>query len=355
MGHAIRSHSVLQHLSKSHELLITTNQVKPYNFLRNKYGDRVHLIEGDILAYEDNEVKISKTLKDFFRALPKRSRHNLKVLLKLIGKFKPDIVISDFEPSADYFSRFLRIPSLSIDNVHVLSECKVKLPKGSGSKIASARTLIRFLHPKTDYFVIPAFADVKIKNPKTTFLVKPILREEVFPVVPTEKDFVLVYQTTDTNKKMLPFLKKTKNKYKIYGMGKHPKDENLEFFDFNDAVFLKHLSQAKYVLVNGGFTVISEALYFKKPVLAVPIKRQYEQEFNGFSLRDRGFGDISFDLASFDFELFDKKLPVFKKNLESYGSWSNADAFDLVDKLIKKMTKNKPNYKFIDVLIKNEV
>jgi len=355
MGHAARSHSIMQHLSKEHELFITTTQIKPYNFLKSKYGDCVHLIEGDILAYEDNEVKFAKLLKDFFKTLPKKSKNNFFTLIKLVHKYNPDIIISDFEPAADYFSKLFKIPSVSIDNVHILSECKVKFASGSKHKIASARTVIKALHPKTDYFIIPSFADVIIKKPKTTFLVKPILREEVFSIKSTQKDFVLVYQTTDTNKKMLSVLKNTKNNYKIYGMGIQPKDKNLEFFEFNDRVFLKHLSEAKYVVVNGGFTVISEAIYLKKPILAVPIKKQYEQEFNGFSLRDRGFGDYSFDLINFDFDEFEKKLPFYRDNLQKYGLWTNDRVFVLLDKLINKMIKNKPNYKVIDLLIKNEV
>ncbi len=354
MGHAIRSHSVLQHLVKNHDLFITTTQEKPFNFLKSKYGGRVHLIEGDVLAYENNEVKIFKTLKDFFKSLPKKSRKNVFDVLKLINKHRPDIIISDFEPTADYFSKLLNIPSLSIDNIHVLSECKVKIPRSAKSKILSARTVIKFLHPKTDYFIIPAFANAIVKKPKSTFLVRPILRKEVFSVNPSDKDFVLVYQTTATNVKMLPILKNTKNKYKIYGMGKLKNEGNLEFLEFDDALFLKHLSEAKYVVVNGGFTVISEALYFKKPVLAVPIKNQYEQEFNGFSLRDKGFGDFTLDLASFDFNKFEKNLSFYKQNLEQYGLWTNDRTFELVDKLIKKMIKNKPNYLLLGFLSKNE-
>jgi len=60
-------------------------------------------------------------------------------------------------------------------------------------------------------------------------------------------------------------------------------------------------------------------------------------------------------LSTFDFDEFEKKLPFFKNNLQKYGLWNNERVFVLLDKLINKMIKNKPNYKFIDLLIKNEI
>jgi uncharacterized protein (TIGR00661 family) len=44
------------------------------------------------------------------------------------------------------------------------------------------------------------------------------------------------------------------------------------------------------VIANGGFTTLSEAVYLGKPVLAIPLRRQAEQELNAAWLERLGLG-----------------------------------------------------------------
>lgn len=351
MGHALRSHVVLEELVKDHELLITATK-KAYHFLKERYGDIVHEIEGQELVYKKNEVLASESVKSFFMDFPKKSIKNMKIIPKLIYDFQPEVVISDFEPAAHYFANILKIPCINIDNVRILAECQVKTPLGKDFEFRRANFLIRFLHLKSDYNIIPAFADAKPKK-KNTVLVDPIVRKEVRKLKPGKGNHVLVYQTTPTNKPLLKILKKSKNHFKIYGMNGKGKQDNLEFMPFSTTQILEDMRKAKYVIVNGGFSLISEALYLKKPILAIPIRNQMEQEFNGYSLRQKGFGDYTLNLTETDLNNFENNMDKYQKKLDMLKPWSDDRLFIILEKQIRKLSRDSdPKYELLKPLIK---
>jgi len=352
LGHALRSAVVISHLLQKHELMITVNAKRPYNFLRSKFGDRVHLMKGETFLYKDNKVLVGKSIKKYLKERPKYLKENIKNLFPIIIEFKPQIIMNDFESEAHYFSMITKIPCISLDNIHILTECYVQVPTNTKFGLKGVTTLIKILHPRSDEYIIPAFANATPKRKNKTHLTNPILREEILKLKPEEKDFVLVYQTTKTNKDLTKILSKRKQKYKIYGMGKKKKTNNLEFKDFNEKKFMNDLRKAKYVIVNGGFTVITEALYLKKPVLAVPIENQFEQEFNGFTLRNRGYGDYTQDVSSYDFDGFEMRLKFFKHNLKKLKKWDNSHALKIVDRLINKHSKRILKFEKINEILK---
>lgn len=52
--------------------------------------------------------------------------------------------------------------------------------------------------------------------------------------------------------------------------------------------FLKSISSAKGVFCNAGFGTASEALFLKKKLLVVPMKKQLEQFYNAAMLKSMG-------------------------------------------------------------------
>ena len=350
MGHAIRSDTVISGLIKKHSLMITATK-KAYSFLKAKYGDIVHEIEGQEFVYENNTVNIMDSVKNYFHDLPFKFSSNIKQIPELLDKFRPDLVISDFEPAAHYFANILKIPCISIDNVHVLSECEIKMPTGSRLELLRAHVLVRFLHLKSDYYILTAFADARPKKPEKVTIISPIVRETIRKLKPEDKKHVLIYQTTPTNSKMISLLQKNDNQFIIYGMGNKRRKKNIDFKAFSEKNFLEDLRTCKYVILNGGFTLISEALYLKKPILAIPIENQLEQEFNGFSLQDKGYGDYTLSLNSQILDKFEHLIPFFRKNLAKQKKWDPNEVFKVLDKKIPElMKKKKPKYDLLKLM-----
>ncbi|MCF7871686.1 hypothetical protein K9L97_01505 [Candidatus Woesearchaeota archaeon] len=346
LGHAIRSHTIIQELKKKHTILITASD-KAYEYLKNKHQN-VHKIESLKWIYENNTVKITKSVKNFFKRIPYVTKTNIKILKKIIPEFKPEIIITDFEPTASQVAHILKIPIITIDNIHFLSECEIKLPEIKKAELKRTIIAIRLLFPKSDKYIIPTYYKTKSYN-KNVKLVNPIIRDEIKQTKPKKHQHVLVYQTTPTNKDMLKELKKSKNAFKIYGMKKKGKQKNLQFIDFNEKQFINDLKKSKYVIVNGGFTVISEALYLGKPILAIPIKKQIEQEINGYALKKTGYGNCTKKLTFEDLENFEKNLDKYYKKIEKIKNWNNDKIFQEIEKTIEKLKKhpkqNTNNYK----------
>lgn len=353
MGHAIRSDTLIRELLKKHDLIITASSKKAYKFMKQRHGSIVHEIEGQIFRYENNEVKVSKSIIDFFIGLFPKSKTNIKKISKLLYKFKPDIVISDFEPASHYYANILNIPCISIDNVHSLTECKINFDNKYKDDLKGAKILIKILHLKSDFYIIPAFAKLKPRNPKKTFITDPIIREEVRKIKPKKGNHVLVYQTTSTNKKILETLSKNKNKFKVYGLKSKKKYKNITFKKFSEKEFLEDLRSCKYVIINGGFTVISEALHLKKPILSIPIKNQLEQEFNGYTLKKEGCGNYTNNFSIYDLENFEKNIDKYKSRISKIKRWDHKASIKILDKIIPGMLSNKPRYELLKIFLRN--
>jgi len=330
MGHATRSDSVLAWLTKKHEVLITAAE-RSYPYLRERYGSRVHKIYGNTLVYKDNNVQYLRSFARFIRTMPYMVVANYRILRPLIGRFKPDVIISDFESASEYFSLLFGIPCINIDNNHALTELKTRF------KHSFYQTcIIRFLHPWASHYIITAFAEFHARRPGRTKVVPPIIRESVLSLKPVDKDFVLIYQTSETNIRMLPVLKKTGIRYRIYGMGRKRKTGNLEFMPFSEKTFLEDLRTCRYVIINGGFTVISEALYLKKPILCIPVEKQFEQIYNAYCIKQKGYGSFAERLSLRDIRSFESNLERYRKNISRIGRWDDSLLFEHLERLIKK-------------------
>ena len=352
MGHAVRSHSVIEYLKKDHDLLITAYG-KAFSFLKEKYGSVVHEIQGNFIFYEDNAVLRAKTFGEFVKNFPFRAKANIFVVSRLLKDFKPDLLISDFEPASHYFSFFLKIPSISLDNLQVLSECKMPLPRHLEKSIVLIKPYLRFLNLRSDYFLLPVFCDAKPLNPDRTKLSKPIVRRKVMSLKPSRKGFVLVYQTSPTNEKMLKIFSQSNREFRVYGMGRRVDKKNVFFKEFNESSFLSDLKNSEYVIVNGGFTVISEALYLGKPIISIPVKKQFEQEFNAFCVEKQGFGIATNNFLLESLELFESNLERYYKNLSSFKGWRDDDFKAKLNSLIQRcLKKPQPRYVLVEKLVR---
>ena len=47
----------------------------------------------------------------------------------VVKEFKPHVIVSDFEFYANLLSKIVKIPLISIDNISVLTQCELDVPK----------------------------------------------------------------------------------------------------------------------------------------------------------------------------------------------------------------------------------
>ncbi len=343
MGHAMRSAPIIEHLlSKKHKLIITAGD-KAYPYLKEMFGEIVHKIHSAHFVIDNNEVNLTKTFMNFVNNFKIETKENVLKIYNQIKRFGPEIVISDFEPVSHYFASILKIPVISIDNIQVITKCEIKVDKKYLPIFYASQILINSFELESDKYLLCSLKKFPTKK-ENVFLVPPILRTEVLRAKPFESKNVLVYQTSSTNQTLIELLKRIKNqKFIFYGMNTSKKEGNVIFKKFSSSGFIKDLSECKAAILNGGFTGISEAVYMKKPVLIVPVKNQFEQIFNGETVKEMGIGDWHEELDENKINKFIKKISKYKGNLMKMPEWKNEELLNNLDDLISK-TKKKNNF-----------
>ena len=339
MGHAVRGRFILEHLAEKNDILIATSG-KSYEYLEKFFPGKLVDIEGFELAFENNAIVNFKTLKLNFHKFSFRNISKFKNWNKTIDEFKPEIVVSDWEPFSSIYAKSRKLPLISIDNQHYIIFGDYKFPKKYWMDYAKARAILQALMRKSDYYLITLFPGNKLRKIKNKFGVNPIVRPEVMSLKPKKGDYVLVYQSTKSYEKLVDILKTVKQKFVVYGYDKQGTESNLTFKKFSSGdSFTRDLAGCKAVIANGGFTLISEALYLGKPLLVVPIKKHFEQILNAIYIGEHKYGEFYEELdknslVNFLMNLNKYKVPKFEID-------SNKKLLGLMDEIIEKETRRK--------------
>ncbi len=82
---------------------------------------------------------------------------------------------------------------------------------------------------------------------------------------------------------------------------------------------------------------MSEALYLRKPYLAVPVEHQFEQIFNAYYLDKEGYGAYWDELTKERVESFLYNLPHFAEALSRYPKQDNSVLMSKLDELIAEL------------------
>lgn len=331
IGHAIRARVIIEHLKKKNNVMVVCSH-RPYSYLSRLFKN-VHKIEGFELAFKNNSIVNYLTFLMNLKKLSNKTFKRLDIVRRIIDEFKPDVVISDWESFTSLLAKRYRIPLISIDNQHFLIKGRFEFPKKHILNYIKAKIVLMFLIRNADYYIISSFYETSLKKSyKNIFLVPPILRKEILNARPRDKDYILVYQSTKTYEKLIEILKETRYKFIIYGYDADKRIKNLRFKRFNERQFIKDLVNCKAVICNGGFTLISESIHLKKPILSVPIKGHFEQILNAMYVKLRSHGMMYNDLD-------EKKINNFMDHLDEYRNKgpvqkNNSVAFGYLDRII---------------------
>lgn len=311
-GHSSRSKEILKYLvSKGHNVLVFT------------YGQALLLLEDEFevfevpglgLNYKDNKLMYWRTIYKNINQMAKQSRHWNKILGRF-RDFDPDIVITDFEPLVALLSKLQRTPLISIDNIHQLTNTVVTVPTKHKKDLLADKLIIKSMVWGAKYYLITTFFETPIRR-KDTFLFPPVVRKEVRDLKVSQQDYILVYQNSDFGG-LLKILKSVDHKFVIFGTNKSGVEGNIEFKDYSTHEWLNYLANCRAIIATAGLSLISEALYLKKPYLTVPIKKQTEQMINAINLEKMGYGKMMTSFNRKSIEDFISKLAEFRKNINN--------------------------------------
>lgn len=339
MGHATRSKVVLEYLlSQHHDVRIVTSD-RAFTFLQKHFGERVIAIEGFHLAYKNAKVSVGKTMMLTLKKAPAQLIKNFATYQHILKDFTPDLVISDFESFTNFFAKSKRIPLISIDNMQVINRAtlEIDIPREEKADYLLAKNIVKTKVPGASHYFITTFFKPPLKKEHCTY-VDPIIRQEIINARPVTKNHIVVYQTSSSQKALIPILQEIPNEqFIVYGFNKEEQHGNVILKSFSEQEFIQNFASAKAVISNGGFSFISEAVYLKKPVCSVPIQHQFEQFVNAAYIQKLGYGlhFNEFDSDMIKAFLFD--LPLFSTALNQTSHDGNKALFEGLEKIFKSI------------------
>lgn len=339
LGHAIRSAVVIEYLIKEGYDLIVFASDRAYKYLNNKF-DNIYEISGFNTVYENNQARYKKTFVYNMKDVPSDLKNNINKMYKLAKKFKPDLIISDFEFYANLLSHILGIPLLSIDNMHVITEANYSSPSRYAKDKLFAEAVVHAFIQKANRTLIYSYFYPPLKNPDTTQYVHPIIRDEIYSLKPKVKDHILVYQTSDSNLQLIELLKDNSDKkFIVYGFHKDVSEGNVLFRSFTEKQLFEDFKDAQFVITNGGFSLITEALQLEKPVLSIPVNKQYEQILNAMYVDRLGYGEHHDVITQNILDNFLENVESYRKNIqENYPKHhDNSETLEILKNNIEKL------------------
>ncbi|MEI6378962.1 MAG: MJ1255/VC2487 family glycosyltransferase [Candidatus Falkowbacteria bacterium] len=331
LGHAARSKVIIEYLQSSGHTVKVVSHDRGYSWLKRHFA--VEEIFGLSFTYSDNEVKYIETFFKNFLKTPQAVR-SIDRVTDIVNEFKPDWIISDYEPISALVGNIKRIPVISINNQHILTRTRIHFPLKYAREAIVAMLVTRMMIFKAKEYIITSFFPAKIIE-RRTVLVPPIIRKEVLAMKPTTGDYILVYLTSNAEH-LTTILKQIKQKFIVYGLDKKGKEGNLKFYPFSEEEFLRHFAGAKAVVANAGLSLISEALYMGKPYLAIPASKQFEQVLNAYYLDKLGYGAMLEELTIEGLAVFLDHLADYRQQLEQYPRQDNSYLFARLDRLLQK-------------------
>lgn len=344
LGHATRSEAVYKELLKVGAKVKVMTWGPAYDYYKKS-----KIPAGKIAGYEFKGDQYAFSM--FFNTLdvfkdPNKVKREYLLFANQADEFKPDVVISDSDPNALFYARRRKIPNFVISNLITTMDNYEKIPKEFRTRDLMLQNfmlkrLMDYIESRTNRILVPSFeSKIRYKeNVKYTDLIirkKPSelpSEKQIREKIGIDREFYFVsIGGSDIEKYLLQILLRTlpkfEDKYFVvssnYEYKKITEEKNMKIFPFITNA-LEYMKVAKGIIAPAGHSTISEAICYRKPMLAIPVKNHIEQMVNAALLKKEGFGDACFfgqkanaSILKLCIEDFFKKEEKMKIKLDSF-------------------------------------
>ncbi|MQA72780.1 MAG: teichoic acid biosynthesis protein [Solirubrobacterales bacterium] len=324
MGHATRSRVVIESLLERHDVRVVASGAA-FRYLEGLLPV-VDEVLGPTFAMRDGEIQRWATVRQNVQSISLEAPEAIRHWMKRAQEWRPEVVITDFEPLAGMYARATRTPLIAVDNINMLDRCRHdrEIVDGHREAFMVARAVTRSMVPGAIEYMVTTFFYPR-PSKRQTRLVPPILRPEIIAAEGERGDHLVVYSSGEES--ALAALRASGVRCRVYGMRGGPTegtvDGNLEFRPRSNEGFVEDLRTARAVVAGGGFSLMSEAVYLGKPMLALPLHGQFEQMMNSRYLEREGFGMASTELTPEVLDRFLSGLDGFETALAGYEQEGN--------------------------------
>ncbi len=341
MGHATRSELVISSLLERHEVQIRASGAA-YRYLGGMF-ESVEEVFGPSFAMDQGEIlrwaSFTGTLSSARRELP----GNVTNWMSAAEQWRPDVVVTDFEPLTGIYARLTRTPLVCVDNIHMVDRCHHdrEITHQALDDYRLATTVVRAMVPHAGDYVIPTFFRPEVSKGRTT-LVPSILRNAIIDSKPSRGNHLVVYSGGGDD--LIDTLRQAPLPIHLYGMRDGDQvgtvDGAIEFRPRSTDGFLEDLVTSRGVITGGGFSLLSEAVYLGKPVLSMPLKGQFEQLMNARYLEREGYGVCATRIDEAVLNGFLDGLDGFDEKLAGYSQDDNEEALAVITKTVESAAED---------------
>ena len=259
-------------------------------------GESIIEVPALVPVIRGNRLRIARTVgRNGWRAA---TGHDLPALAARFHEVDPDLVLVDLEPFSAVTADLLRIPTLSFGRQQILTHTRYRLTPQRRFAAPFARAAVRVLSPlRPQRVLINTLWPGPARYPHVTHLLPPLLRPAVLERTPEQGDHLLVYFNGGVGSQHLAHLLADRLAAApvasvVYGVGRPDGFDapNVTWKETGESSFLDDLASCRAVIASAGFNLMSEAVHFGKPLLALPNRGNLEQVVNGSKLEENGAG-----------------------------------------------------------------
>lgn len=262
-----------------------------------------------ILDKENKSLDLAKSITHNARFLYKYQK-SLHQIHRKVKETNPDVLVNFYDFLGGFYFRIYnpqKLKHVCIGRQFLVLH--VEYPFITGREIEKKLYLInnKITSQKCDKYLALSFRPYHPLKFNNVVVVPPLIKEEIRTAQVEKEDFILGYMVNDGYAEEIIAWHKTNPEIKIHcfwdrkNMAQtYVPQTNLVFHQINYDLFSDLMRRCKGYVSTAGFESICEAMYLQKPVLMIPVARQYEQACNAIDAELAGAGIIrdSFDISS---------------------------------------------------------
>ena len=157
MGHATRSQVVIESLLERHEVRVVASGAA-FDYLSGVLPD-VEEILGAKFAMEDGEIRRWATVRQNVSEIGSAAPSSIRRWIEMTREWRPDVVVTDFEPLSAIYARAARTPLIAVDNINMLDRClhDAEIVDGQREDFMIARAVTRSMVPNAVNYIVTTF------------------------------------------------------------------------------------------------------------------------------------------------------------------------------------------------------
>lgn len=300
LGNSTRCHAVIQRLKeRGADISVATSENGIWYFKDKPEINRLDQLRAVHYGAKDGQISVLRT----FTAAPHMLgvlRDNMRLMTQLLKEEKPDAVVTDSDYSFFPMKR-LGIPIIALNNSDVVVQSKARyggMPASVRGQYYGVERLDFLFHKLVPNLVISPSLEPDIASNDPKFLrVSAIVRNQYKPSDSRDPPKRIVIMLSGSVFGSPVVLKQESYPFQIDVVGRGAPDgwQDRDGIKYHSKVLDNSalLDAADLVVVNGGFSAISEVFCMRKPMVVIPVPCHAEQWANGQAIERMGVGLVA--------------------------------------------------------------